>query len=450
VEGQSSSGIAMKTLFLVLALACLTIPSIAATRTWNGAVSNSWSNPVNWSEGTAPANGDDLVFPREATSIISINDLPAGLLLHSITVNWNNYKISGNAIVLGAGGFVENNEFLVSLMSGTLNFSSVTLSVPQTWTGAEHAERMMVGPTNINGQTLMITGGNFTIASMSGSGSVIERLSGLFAETATTGSIWTGSLTVDEGTFSLNGTSGDAVVNGGTLELFGGASGNVVINSGGMLDVRNAYSIGSSRSGSIEVVPARGAPATIRIEMSDFNGVADNVTGSVALNNALLTLNTSGPPPGGATLTIFNNDGTDPVIGTFLGLPEGAIINNGSSAQLSYKGGTGNDVTLTTLHGFIDGTTTTLATSTNPSAPGDPVTLTATVTTSSGNVEFYDGSVLLGTVPLDASGRAVLAVPFVSGTHTITAAYTGTTSFATSQASVVQQVIPSRRHATRR
>ena len=70
--------------------------------------------------------------------------------------------------------------------------------------------------------------------------------------------------------------------------------------------------------------------------------------------------------------------------------------------------------------------TAAIASSANPSRPGAPVTLTVNVTTSSGSVEFYDGSVLLGTVPIDASGRAALTVPFGAGAHTITAAFATT------------------------
>jgi autotransporter-associated beta strand protein len=47
---------------------------------------------------------------------------------------------------------------------------------------------------------------------------------------------------------------------------------------------------------------------------------------------------------------IIANDGADAVTGTFTGLPEGATIAfNGATLQVSYVGGTGNDITLTAL-----------------------------------------------------------------------------------------------------
>jgi hypothetical protein len=49
-------------------------------------------------------------------------------------------------------------------------------------------------------------------------------------------------------------------------------------------------------------------------------------------------------------LTIIANDGTDPVSGTFAGLPQGGMIVHGAFAStISYTGGDGNDVTLTTV-----------------------------------------------------------------------------------------------------
>jgi Ca2+-binding RTX toxin-like protein len=52
----------------------------------------------------------------------------------------------------------------------------------------------------------------------------------------------------------------------------------------------------------------------------------------------------------GTQFTIINNDGDDAVVGTFFGIPEGAIIDNGYDKYLiTYVGGDGNDVVLTAL-----------------------------------------------------------------------------------------------------
>jgi hypothetical protein len=427
----------MKTLLIGLLLAGLAMPAIAATRTWNGSASTFWSNNLNWDSGT-PAAGDDLVFPSGSNNASSVNDLAPGLLIHSIVINSNGYHVSGNAIALDDGGITVNNHFLVSLISGTLNFSSITLNASQTWSGFEHAESVALGPVNMNGKALTIAGGAYSIPSMTGSGSIVVTGSG---GVSTSNSSYTGPVTVNSGLFLLNGTSGNAQVKGGALFLSGGSAGNIDVN-GGTLDVQEFLSGTPSHSGSVTF---NGGDA--RIETTLFNVVADNVSGTVALNNAAFSLNTSGPPPAGLVMTLFNNDGSDPVIGTFRGLPEGAIFNDGRSIRISYVGGTGNDVTLTVLDNFVPDTQTTLASSENPSLAGQSITLTATVTTSLGSVAFYDGAQLLGVVPLDASGRAALAIPFGAGTHAITAAYTGTIANATSHAIVQLQVVAPRRRS---
>src|SRR5205814_2324899 len=52
--------------------------------------------------------------------------------------------------------------------------------------------------------------------------------------------------------------------------------------------------------------------------------------------------------PVGTVLTVIDNDGSDPVVGTFRNLPEGASFTAGGLAyRVSYAGGDGNDVTLT-------------------------------------------------------------------------------------------------------
>jgi hypothetical protein len=92
-------------------------------------------------------------------------------------------------------------------------------------------------------------------------------------------------------------------------------------------------------------------------------------------------------------------------------------------------------------------TTTTLASSQNPSPFGQTVTFTATVTgpgggIPTGTVNFYDSTTSLGSSSLNGSGVATLATSsFAVGTHSITATYNGDTSFGTSTSPVLSQVV---------
>ena len=78
-------------------------------------------------------------------------------------------------------------------------------------------------------------------------------------------------------------------------------------------------------------------------------------------------------------------------------------------------------------------TTTTLASSLNPSNVGQSVTFTASVTpefsgTVTGTVAFYDGTTLLKTVALSGGVAKFTTSTLTSGTHTITATYNGLTT----------------------
>ncbi len=72
-----------------------------------------------------------------------------------------------------------------------------------------------------------------------------------------------------------------------------------------------------------------------------------NVTGTVTIeNDVLLDLNGDFSSNAANELIIIQNDGSDPVVGTFQGLAEGAIINDDFVGTISYVGGDGNDVVL--------------------------------------------------------------------------------------------------------
>ncbi len=86
-----------------------------------------------------------------------------------------------------------------------------------------------------------------------------------------------------------------------------------------------------------------------------------SVTGTVNIDGTSLQLSLGYLPVIGTVFTLIDNDGTDPVTGTFGGLTQGSLLPVGSETfQISYTGGTGNDVTLTALTGAPVGTETTV------------------------------------------------------------------------------------------
>jgi hypothetical protein len=152
-----------------------------------------------------------------------------------------------------------------------------------------------------------------------------------------------------------------------------------------------------------------------------------------------------------------------------LPVPTGTVTYNGETKQLDggstsfsrtfsasgspnplfqYSG----DANYTASSGTIDGfqvltpgaTTTTVTSNFNPSVFGQSVTFTATVGSSgaagtpAGTVAFKDGATSLGSVALDATGKASIATAGLSvGPHSITAAYTSASPAFTGSSSEV-------------
>ena len=92
-----------------------------------------------------------------------------------------------------------------------------------------------------------------------------------------------------------------------------------------------------------------------------------------------------------------------------------------------------NGTTLPLIQNVLEGTVTNLASSVNPSALGQNVVFTATVTTPGGGgvnpdgtITFFDGTTILGNVVLNGSAAATYSTAaLTSGAHSITATYGG-------------------------
>jgi hypothetical protein len=88
-------------------------------------------------------------------------------------------------------------------------------------------------------------------------------------------------------------------------------------------------------------------------------------------------------------------------------------------------------------------TTTTLTSSANPSTPGQGVTFSAMVSpaAATGSVAFFDGANSLGRAPV-AGGAASLSTAALSvGSHSITAVYSGDSTYATSTSPALTQTV---------
>ncbi|HEY4906542.1 MAG TPA: Ig-like domain-containing protein [Candidatus Acidoferrum sp.] len=118
------------------------------------------------------------------------------------------------------------------------------------------------------------------------------------------------------------------------------------------------------------------------------------------------------------------------------------------STTFTPSSGTPTTATLTQSVVAASATSTTVASSLNPSNPAQSVTFTATVTSSNGipkgTMAFLDGTTTLasGVAVSTTTGKATLATTsLASGTHSITAVFTGSAGWLNSTSTAISQVV---------
>jgi hypothetical protein len=217
----------------------------------------------------------------------------------------------GSITVLPGGGGAPT-------VSGRIeNQGTITIGIATTW----------VNPgASSNAGTVAVTGGDLTL-DQSAPGAAFAS---------------TGTVTVAAGrTLTVPG----GLANGGTLTgagtVAGGVAGPGTVSPGGLVPGVLTIAGGFAGTGPLAVDLNGTAPGTQYDQLK--------VTGAVSLGWQLAV--TPGFAPAlGDTFVILDNDGTDPVAGTFAGLPERATLTaGGQTFVISYAGGTGNDVTLTAV-----------------------------------------------------------------------------------------------------
>jgi uncharacterized repeat protein (TIGR03803 family) len=189
---------------------------------------------------------------------------------------------------------------------------------------------------------------------------------------------------------------------------------------------------------------------------TDNNGFFPTGGGQiVGRNGKLYGTTTEGGPFAAGTVYELDLSGLTPIYTVLHGFDE---FEGAQPQKPLFQGSDGN------LYGISDGdgagsngiiykvtlptdnaTITALTSSPNPSASGQTVTFTATVsgTSPSGTVNFIEGATTLGTSILDGSGVATFSTSALSaGNHSITASYTGDIDDTPStSAALVQAVI---------
>ncbi len=200
-------------------------------------------------------------------------------------------------------------------------------------------------------------------------------------------------------------------------------------------------------------------PVTAGAFQSTIRGSTDSFVVKFAVNLPPIVTALSpnfGPETGGTIVTITgaNFAGTSAV---FFGATPAASFTLISDSQIiaTSPPGTGTvNVTVTTPAGtsaltpadlfyYQAATLTTLTVFPNPSILGQTVALTATVSpsTATGTIHFFDGTTLIGTVPVTGGSASLSSSSFVLGTHSLTAVYSGDLNFLGSTSNPVILVI---------
>jgi len=342
-------------LVAVLALGSPAVPLFAATRTWTGTTSGTWSDPSNWG-GTAPSAGDDLVFSSSNNAASLNNDFPANTAFHSLTFNAANasFTLAGNAIDIGAGG--------ITVTGGASAFMSVplTLTASQTWTNDATGSFSVNAAVDLGSNTLSLTGFGgdiFFDGTISGTGGINMTGLSLFVDFASTSNVnYTGATMVSSGAVAELDRGGSiptqfTIGSGGTLTAGLGISpllsNTLAINSGGAYKVTIA-------GGGVGQYTEVGAQAGVTL--------AGNLV--LAQSNVI---------PAGSVLGILA--GT--ITGTFAGKPDGAVVSSAVQAYLIHY--TPSQVTLTALAGSAAPPSLSKAFGTSAVPVGGTTSLTFTV-----------------------------------------------------------------------
>jgi hypothetical protein len=343
-----------------VALTTSFVPPTNVTLPWDGgdAVSSGWATAQNWNPNVAPRPGDSLLFGA-AQDRSAINNLPAHTPFHQLSIISGGYALSGNPIDLSGG--IEADFAAGEARVGL----DLRLAQDQTFAARNHAELFLNadgdGDIDLNGHTLTFhTSGEASIAvggqagvrvpnPIHGAGDVIKTGPGtllLLANNTFT------AARLDGGTALFHGNNPTTIaMNGATLGGTGSVANLTSLAAGGIVSPgEGSGGLGVLTAGSIAWNPATAFVPELRDATSAGGHDQLHVRGTVNLGGAtlLVTLLTNFTAVHGDTFVLIDNDGTDPVTGTFAGLPEGTLLSVSNRVfRISYTGGTGNDVQLT-------------------------------------------------------------------------------------------------------
>jgi fibronectin-binding autotransporter adhesin len=317
---------------------------VPATRVWSGlGVDSNWQTAANWAGSVAPSAGDDLVFPGGAAqAATSNNDFAGGTSFRSITLDGAGYTLSGNAVVLGAGGLTVDSA--AGAGTDTIALAGLTLGGSSSITNRFAGVGLVINPGidtgSSAGNTLTFGGsGSITVnGAVSDAGSVVVSGPGTLLLTA-------------------GGTYAATTINGGVLQLPATLSGNVTVNFGGTLQLQT----GAALTGSLLTLNGGGVGGGVVNNTAGALEISSNLTLPIPIalgSNAAIGVDagsaltlTSATPLALAGKTLTLNSAGSTTISSALGT-------GGSAGNLAVNSAlTGGTVKLTGASGYNGSTT---------------------------------------------------------------------------------------------
>jgi autotransporter-associated beta strand protein len=229
--------------------------------------------------------------------------------------------------------------------------------------------------TNAVGPAIIDTNG-FTIGlsgMLTGSGGLTKIGTNVLTLSGANG--YSGATTISAGTLAFSHASNNNIASSPTIDVQTGAFLNVTALAGGQIDLASGQTLkgtgtvtGSTNALAGSTIAPGASPGILNTGNVSFSGGTFdveidglavgtqydqlNVTGTVALGAgvASLVISLGFSPAFGNSFTIIENDGGDAVTGFFAGLDQGEVFTAaGQTWQITYQGGSGNDVVLTVL-----------------------------------------------------------------------------------------------------
>jgi autotransporter-associated beta strand protein len=238
---------------VILALASGVAAVRGEVKFWDGSSSGNWSVGANWTDGVAPAAGDDLVFPAGVTRLLVTNNFNPLRAFRSVTFSGSNYVVYGTNVVVTNGINAQN-----PTGPNTIN-TDVELRGPQTFDCINGLALLDINNDVALGAHLLTISGTGDVhigGIISGTGGVTKNGSGTLRYNGIVANTYSGLTRVNTGTlelgksFGLNSVAGDLVIG----DNVGGINADVVrllvdhqisnfsditINQSGLLDLNN-------------------------------------------------------------------------------------------------------------------------------------------------------------------------------------------------------------------